>query len=230
MTSSPPPPSTATSPPPPLWLWIGTAVTSVVWALLLHSEAIGVTTAGAIVAIALFGMALIARRTDRAPRWRIGTNVWLALPVLAIHLAISYLAIPVATAIVPLIGEQAKAIVATATSDVAPIVVALVAAMLIAPMEEEFWRGTIQPRIRTRVDHSARATAHDNEEVSWRAILVTTGVFCLFHVPTGNIALVGASLLGGIAWGWLRARTGGMLAPVLAHGAWTAAMALFPPI
>lgn len=230
MTTSNTPPAVPPSSPPPLWLWAGTAVMSIVWALLFHSDIVGVTAAGAIVALALFGMAVIARRTSQAPPWRVGTNVWLALPVLALHLAVSYLAIPLATTIVPLVGEQTNAIVATATSDLAPIVVALVAAMLVAPMEEEFWRGTIQPRIRTRLDLSPAAPDHDEEQVSWRAILITTGVFGLFHVPTGNIPLVGASLLGGIAWGWLRARTGGMLAPVIAHGAWTATMAMFPPV
>ena len=178
----------------------------------------------------LLALAIVARRTSESPPWHVGHDVWLAVPVLVVHLAVSYAAIPIATRIVPLVGEQAAAIVATATSQWSPFVVALLSAMLVAPMEEEFWRGTMQPRLGQDVDHADRPSDRVDGRVSWRAILATTAVFCLFHVPTGNIALVGASLLGGIAWGWLHARTEGMLAPVLAHGAWTATMTLFPPI
>lgn len=231
-----PVPSSATSSPPaspplfPVWLVAGTVVTSGVWALLYHSQRTSILAAGAIVALMLLVLAIVARVTSQAPPWSVGHDVWLALPVIVVHLAVSYAAIPIATAILPLVGEQAAALVATATTQWSPMVVALLSALLVAPMEEEFWRGTMQPRLGQVVDHADRPGDRVRGHVSWRAILATTGVFCLFHVPTGNIALIGASLLGGIAWGWLHARTEGMLAPVLAHGTWTAAMALFPPI
>jgi membrane protease YdiL (CAAX protease family) len=212
-----------------VWLWVGLVAVSALWATLFHTEVVSLLAAGAIVGLALFGLALAARRTSQAPPWQVGTDVWLALPVLAVHLVVSYLAIPIATAIVPLVGDQAGALVATATTELPAWLVALGSAMLVAPMEEEFWRGTVQPRIGLRADHLDVATDRPQGRVSWRAILLTTAVFALFHVPTLNIPLIGASLLGGVAWGWLHARTGGMVAPVLAHGGWTATMALFPP-
>ena len=214
----------------PTWMWVGVVVVSGAWAVMFHTDALSLLAAGAIVGVALFAMALAARRNDQAPSWQAGTDIWLALPVLAVHLAVSYLAIPIATAILPLVGDQAVALVATATTQLPAWLVALVSAMVVAPMEEDFWRGTVQPRIGKRADGLDMATDRVGGTVSWRAILLTTAVFGLFHVPTLNIPLVGASLLGGIAWGWLRARTGGMVAPVLAHGGWTATMALVPPI
>lgn len=229
MAASSPParPSTAST---PVWMWVGIVVVSIAWAVMFHTDSVSLLAAGAIVAVALFAMALVARRNDQAPSWQAGTDVWLALPVLAVHLAVSYLAIPIATAILPLVGDQATALVATATTELPAWLVALVSAMVVAPMEEEFWRGTVQPRIGKRAEGLDVVTDRVGGTVSWRAILLTTVVFALFHVPTLNIPLVGASLLGGVAWGWLHARTGGMVAPVLAHGGWTATMALFPPI
>ncbi len=50
-----------------------------------------------------------------------------------------------------------------------------------------------------------------------------------FHLPTLQLTLISAAALGGLVWGWLRERTEGMAAPVVAHAIWTGAMVLVPP-
>lgn len=191
-------------------------VAALLWTGLLAWRPIGgVLGSAMLTGVLLAALALWWRRMWPV-RWRVGHDIWLALPVLIAHLAVSWLAIPLATRIVPLVGEQADALVFTATSGLPDVVVALVAALLVAPMEEVFWRGSAQPFLgsgRTR----------------WARIAITTVAFMGFHLPTGQLPLIGAALLGGVAWGWLRERTEGLVAPIIAHAGWTVAMVLAPP-
>ncbi len=200
------------------WLALATVLVAMLWTLLLEFRpAGGVLGAAIIVALSLSAVAVVVvARRWYGITWEVGHDVWLFLPVLVAHLAVSHLAIPAATAIIPLIGRQADDLVFTATSGLPDVAVALVAAVFIAPLEELWWRGTLQPVLRPN-------------RSAWAAIGLTTAAFVAFHLPTGQLPLMGAALLGGIAWGWLRERTGGILAPVLAHAGWTAGMVLFPP-
>ena len=164
----------------------------------------------------LLGIAAAVLQSRHRVRPRVGHDVWLALPAAAVHLGLSYIAIPVATAIVPLIGEQAEALVFDAVGGLPTIAVAAIAGLVIAPLEELFWRGTVQSSLgagRTRL----------------MSILLTTVVFVAFHAPTLQLPLISAAALGGLVWGWLRERTDGLAAPVIAHAIWTAAMVLVPP-
>lgn len=168
-----------------------------------------------VAAAALGGAAVVLQVRHQVPP-KVGHDVWWALPAAAAHLAVSYVAIPVAEAVVPLIGRQAEDIVVGATSGLPLLVVAAISALVIAPLEELFWRGTVQPSLgvgRSRL---------------W-AIGVTTAVFMGFHVPTLQLPLISAAFLGGLVWGWLRERTDGVAAPVIAHAIWTGAMVLVPP-
>lgn len=200
------------------WLVAAIVLMALLWAVLLATLPFGgVLGAAAITAIALAAVAVVVvSRHYYDIRWERGHDVWLALPVLAVHLGLSYLLIPVATAVIPLVGRQADQLVFTATSDLPPVAVALVAAVLVAPLEELWWRGTVQPVLR-------------QGRTSWQAITLTTAAFVAFHVPTGQLPLMGAAVLGGIAWGWLRERTEGLVAPIIAHAGWTASMVLLPP-
>lgn len=207
-----------TAPSPRLGRGLGFAVAAValLWAVLLRILPLGgVLGAAAVAGAALAGLALVARRS-LGLRWAVGHDTWLAAVVLVVHLAVSYVAIPVAAAVVPLLGRQAEQVVFTATSDLPTVAVAALAGLLVAPLEELWWRGSLQP-----VLHRGRP--------GWLAIAMTTAAFVAFHLPTLQLPLMGAALLGGVAWGWLRERTGGLLAPMLAHAGWSAAMVLVPP-
>lgn len=196
---------------------IATIAVAMLWTVLLELRPGGVLGAAIITALTLSAIAVVvvARRVSGIT-WEVGHEVWLAAPVLAVHLLLSHLLVPAASAIIPLLGRQADDLVFTATLDLPDVVVALIAGILIAPLEELWWRGTLQPMLRPN-------------RTRWATIGLTTAAFVAFHLPTGQLPLMGAALLGGIAWGWLRERTGGILAPIFAHAGWTASMVVFPP-
>lgn len=210
------------------WQWAGLVAVTALWAWLYRAPGVGITAAGAIVGIVLAVLAVLTRGPDLLDGCSFGRKAWWAFPVLAAHLVVSYVAIPVVTAVLPIVKDQATVLVAGATSTLPTSVVALIAAVVVAPLEEVWWRGILQPRLRGAP--TTTSVVGGISVAGWWAVARTTVVFCLFHLVTGNIALIGAALLGGVAWGWLRERTGGLAAPMLAHAGWTAAMALWPPV
>lgn len=192
------------------------AVLAVAWAVGIRwRDAVPVLWL-ALGAAALLGVAARVLQTRHGVRWEVGHDVWLALPAAAIHLAVSYVAIPVAEAIVPLIGDQAESLVFDVAGGAPTWLVAAIAGVVIAPLEELFWRGTVQADLGVG-------------RPWWLAVAISTGAFMAFHVPTGQLPLISAAALGGLVWGWLRERTEGVAAPMLAHGMWTAAIVLVPP-
>lgn len=195
---------------------LAVAALTPLWALAVHlGDHLPVLwlSLAAAVAVGAAAAVLLARHDARL---QVGHDVWLALPVAAAHLVVSYVAIPVATAVVPLIGEQADALVLDARGALPTLVVAMIAGLVIAPLEEVFWRGAVQPGL-----------GADRPPLA--ATAVGTAAFMAFHLPTLRLPLIGAALLGGVAWGWLRERTDGLAAPVVAHAVWTAAMVVAPP-
>lgn len=193
------------------------AVLTPLWAVAVlrggHLPVLWVSLAAALA----LGTAAVVLLVRHGARVSAGHGVWLALPVAAAHLAVSYVAIPVATAVVPLIGVQADALVLDARGALPTAVVAIIAGVVIAPLEELFWRGAVQPSL--GAGHPPRV-----------ATALGTTAFLAFHLPTLQLPLIGAALLGGLAWGWLRERTEGLAAPVVAHASWTAAMVVAPPV
>lgn len=192
------------------------AVLTLSWALAVHlGDGLPVLWVSLAAAVAVGAAAVVLLARHRA-RLQVGHDVWWALPAAAVHLAVSYVAIPLATAVVPLVGEQADALVLDARGALPTLVVALIAGLVIAPLEELFWRGAVQPSLGAGRPPLV-ATA------------VGTAAFMAFHLPTLRLPLIGAALLGGVVWGWLRERTGGLAAPAIAHAIWTAAMVVAPP-
>lgn len=64
---------------------------------------------------------------------------------------------------------------------------------------------------------------------SLRPITVSTTVYALATVATGNPALVVAAVALGLVFGWQRRSSGGVLAPVLTHLTWSAALLVLLP-
>ena len=62
-------------------------------------------------------------------------------------------------------------------------------------------------------------------------VLISTAVYVLVTVATGNLMLVFAALLMGTLFGLQRRATGGILAPLLTHVTWSTVMLLvLPPL
>lgn len=201
---------------PPREAVAAVAVVTPLWALAVHLGGdLPVLWTSLAAAVAVGGAALVLLARHGA-RLRVGHDVWWALPAAAAHLAVSYVAIPVATVVLPLVGDQADALVLDAQRMLPTFAVALVAGLVIAPLEELFWRGAVQPSLGAGRTPLVATT-------------LGTAAFMAFHLPTLRLPLIGAALLGGIVWGWLRERTGGLAAPAVAHTIWTAAMVVAPP-
>jgi membrane protease YdiL (CAAX protease family) len=103
----------------------------------------------------------------------------------------------------------ALAPVASPSADVTLLLWGTAATFLQAGSEEVYFRGWLQPVLAQRWGKAA-------------AVGVAALAFALLHFlggASGGVALVNL-LLGGLLFGWLAARTGGVAAPALAHFAW----------
>jgi membrane protease YdiL (CAAX protease family) len=86
--------------------------------------------------------------------------------------------------------------------------------LLIALSEEVFFRGYLQ----TRLDEAfppRRAFLGAPIGVS---LFATSGLFAFMHVMSHGTPIVLAVFFPSLAFGWLRARTGSIVAPVIFHG------------
>ncbi len=92
----------------------------------------------------------------------------------------------------------------------------LLAAAVVAPGEELFWRGLFQGRL-------AGASG-------WLvAALVTWAVYVVANAASGSLPILAAAVVSGAAWGALALWTHGVLASLVCHSAWTALMVAAPP-
>jgi membrane protease YdiL (CAAX protease family) len=92
----------------------------------------------------------------------------------------------------------------------------LVAAAIVAPGEELFWRGLFQGRL-------AEATG-------WvGAAAVTWAVYAAVNASSGSLPILAAAVVSGAAWGALALWTHGVLASLTSHAVWTALMIAAPP-
>jgi membrane protease YdiL (CAAX protease family) len=89
--------------------------------------------------------------------------------------------------------------------------------LLMVPGEELFWRGLFLPELQRSLDTVPAAAA------AWAG-------FVAANLPSRNLAIVAGAMVGGAAWVSLAAWSGGVLAGLLCHAAWTALMLAFPPL
>jgi len=100
-----------------------------------------------------------------------------------------------------------------------PFSVALLLSVGVSALGEElFWRGLVQPELSRAVDGRMLGAA------------LSYLVFVTVNLPSANIAIVAGAVVGGAVWTILGWWTGGFLASVCCHGAWTALMLAFPVV
>jgi membrane protease YdiL (CAAX protease family) len=97
-----------------------------------------------------------------------------------------------------------------------PAVVAL-AAGVVAPAEEVFWRGLVQGVL------AAATTPLLGAVLGWAGYVAVNAV-------SGSIPIVLGAAVGGAVWAALAWATGGVLASVACHAVWTALMIVRPPV
>jgi membrane protease YdiL (CAAX protease family) len=86
------------------------------------------------------------------------------------------------------------------------------------PGEELFWRGLFQPELAEALDAPALAAL-----VAWAAYVAA-------NLPSRNLAIVAGAVVGGAVWSGLGWWSGGPLAPLVSHVAWTALMISYPVV
>jgi membrane protease YdiL (CAAX protease family) len=212
-------------------------VLSVVWALAFATELLPffptIVVGGMLTGLAGWWV----RRGVRG--WHPGESERRTFPTLAVEPADAVLAVGVGVAhlvaghllfatgerLVPELTATATAVYTRAGS--LPLWTAIVLGGLVtAPLEELFWRGAVQPLTTSWL----RAKLPWVPRLPGGTVIGTTLVYALFHVATGQLALVAAALLGGLVWGWLLERTGSVGATMIAHATWTSLMLAFPPV
>ncbi len=152
-------------------------------------------------------------------------HVRLALVVAVGHFGIGHALFALGGLILPGLTETAGEVYARASS--VPVVLGiLLGGLITAPLEEIFWRGAVQPLITSRIGDAGGPLAR----LPYGNVLGMTLVYTIFHVATGQLALIAAAVLGGLIWGWLLERTGSVGATMIAHGTWTTLMLLVPPV
>jgi membrane protease YdiL (CAAX protease family) len=159
---------------------------------LVGEPAAGLTFAGL-----LLGASALARLPRGRPRpAALAAGVGVGLGLLLPGIALRALGMPALGAMVP-----------TST-----LVIYAAALLVIAPAEEVYLRGLLQPALRSHVGPGP-------------AIAVTALAFVAIHVPVYGPVAVPLDLGVGILLGWLRERTGSTAACAVAHlvadlGAW----------
>ena len=113
---------------------------------------------------------------------------------------------------IPALGDAVDGVLTYARQGVGPVVVLVTVANGIA--EELFFRGAMFAAVPARA-----------------AVLVTTVVYALASIASGNLMLGFAALVLGTVVGMERRASGGVLAPVLTHVTWSTLMLLvLPPL
>ncbi|MGH2740730.1 MAG: CPBP family intramembrane glutamic endopeptidase [Actinomycetota bacterium] len=137
---------------------------------------------------------------------------------LGLGAAIVFYAVTVAfvagAASLPLVGRQTEQLYAARS--VLPLSSAVGLTGLVAAGEELFWRGL-----------TYGVAAHVAGDVGGGA-LVLAG-YVLTNAASGSLPVTLAALVGGAVWGGLALGTGGVLASMVCHAAWSSLMVAFPP-
>jgi membrane protease YdiL (CAAX protease family) len=91
--------------------------------------------------------------------------------------------------------------------------------LYVALAEEVFFRGYVLSTLRRAFDRGRDRLRQRLTGGDWAAILVSAALFALAHWAVQEGVTVVLTFLPGVVLGWLFARTGRLLAPILFHGA-----------
>lgn len=179
------------------------------------ARVIGIWLALGGVAIAL-GLAVLvldrpARRTLR-PR---PSGILAGAAVGGVMAAATYLTYPVLTRLDPFVARDTALLYAAFRAP--PGAIASIALAPIVLGEELVWRGVVQAAIVRRVGPTL-------------GVALAAGAYALAHAPLGSPVLVLVAAACGLCWGALRAATGSLVPPLVAHLVWDVLVLLWLPL
>jgi membrane protease YdiL (CAAX protease family) len=206
----------------------GYVVLAAVWAVAFNATGLAffpVVVAGALVTGAVGWWVRAALPANRRPGFRLTpAHAGLAVGVAVVHVVSSHLLFAVGSALVPLIGESGREVYQR-TSEAPFVLQLLLSGLVVAPLEEVFWRGAFQPAV------GGPAVRHwPTPPRTAVVVAVSTAGYTVFHVATLRLSLVAAAALGGLLWAWLLEHTRSLGATILAHALWTALLVVFPVV
>ncbi len=129
--------------------------------------------------------------------------------------AATYLLFPLAARMLPWIPADVRRLYGAFQT--LPLAVSVLVTIPIVVSEEILWRGLVQGVL---ARHLGR----------YRGAFLAALIYALAHLPLGSPALVAAALGCGIIWGGLRAGSGNLFAPLIAHLLWDATVLFFVPL
>ena len=90
------------------------------------------------------------------------------------------------------------------------------AAFIVAPGEELFWRGLFQGRLASAIGWPGAAA-------------LTWGIYIVVNAASESLPILLGAVVSGAVWGGLALWTHGVLASLTCHTVWTGLMLVFPP-
>jgi membrane protease YdiL (CAAX protease family) len=91
-----------------------------------------------------------------------------------------------------------------------------IAAVIVAPGEELFWRGLFQSELSAEMSRTSAA-------------LLTWAAYALANAASGRLPIIAGGIVGGAVWGALAWWTEGIMASLASHVVWTGMMLVAPP-
>ena len=92
-----------------------------------------------------------------------------------------------------------------------------VSVLVTAPGEELLWRGVVMGALGSVLP-------------PWTAAAVAWSAYVAANAASGSVPIILGAVVGGAAWTALAVWTGGVVASIGCHAAWTALMILLPPV
>lgn len=200
-------------------VWTGIAVAALLWFVMfspLTAPRLNFWYAMSASAVVLIAISTILRREWLADFRPTPLRIAAGIAIAAVLWGIFWLGDVVSQWLFSFAGAQVDNIYAM-KSETSPLTIALLLLLLIGPAEEIFWRGFVQNSLSRHWGANA-------------GFLVTTAVYALVHVWSGNFMLVMAALVVGFCWGIIyRFRPDSLTALIVSHAVWDAcAFVIFP--
>ncbi len=167
------------------------------------------------VAIALGLAVLVLDRAARRTLRPTPSRILVGAAVGGLMAAATHLSYPVLTRLDPFVARDTALLYAAFRAP--PGAIASIALAPVALGEELVWRGVVQAALGRRVGSAG-------------GVALAACVYALAHAPLGSPILVLVAAACGLSWGALRAATGSLVPPLVAHLVWDVLVLLWLPL
>lgn len=179
------------------------------------ARAIGIWLALGSAAIALGVAVLVLDRAARRTLRPSPSGVLVGAAMGGLMAAATYLCYPVLARLDPFVAHDTALLYAAFRAP--PGAIASIALAPVVLGEELVWRGVVQAALVRRVGPAG-------------GVALAAGAYALAHAPLGSPVLVLVAAACGLSWGALRAATGSLVPPLLAHLVWDVLVLLWLPL